>query len=122
MPKKSVGADVVVGGEFIYPNTDEKDPKTNKPIKAKKPYFPLSRKTKTGDDFTIYRMVLRVEDLSTSTKDKVEFLTIETGSLELAQSVKLGQNYEVMGSLKIGRKEDRTYISVRPQTITPTGN
>lgn len=109
---------MVLGGEFVYPRV--MNPKTKKPEKIGKLYRELSGKNTKGETFTKYQLVMRVEDVSTSREDGADFMTIETGSLDLASSVKPGANYEVMGSLKIGRKDGKTYVSVRPKTIHPT--
>jgi len=110
---------VVLGGEFVYPVIT--DNKTKKKTKLEKLYREMMVTPKKGEPFTKYQMVMRVEDVSTSSEDGADFMTIETGSLDLAQSVRPGANYEVMGSLKIGRKDGKTYVSVRPKTIEPTG-
>lgn len=111
---------MVLGGEFVYPVVTDK--KTKKQTKLDKLVREIPAKTKKGEPFTKYQMVMRVEDVSTTNPDGADFMTIETGSLALVQDLKAGRNYEVMGSLKIGRKDGKTYVSVRPLSIQPTGN
>lgn len=111
---------MVLGGEFVYPVIT--DPKTKKRQKLDKLYREMVVTPKKGETFTKYQLVMRVEDVSTSSDDGADFMTIETGSLDMAQSIRPGANYEVMGSLKIGRKDGKTYVSVRPKHIQTTEN
>lgn len=110
---------MVLGGEFVYPRV--KNPKTNKLETSDKFYSEQRVEMKNGDSFMKYQLVMRVEDVATGKDDSVEFIRIETGSLEMVEGVRGGVNYEVSGSLKIGHSKDgKTFLSVRPKSIAQT--